>query len=36
MNVNDMSRVQFWSNYVSALKGAEDLRAPEEAQTRVW
>ena len=27
--------VQFWSNYVSALKGEEDLRAPEEPTTRI-
>ena len=35
-SANDSLPVQFWSNYVSALKGAEDLRAPEEAHTRVW
>merc|ERR1712127_1150385 len=29
-------KATFWSNYVSALKGNEDLRAPEEAITRVW
>jgi len=34
-NIGLTQKATFWSNYVSALKGAEDLRAPEEAQTRV-
>merc|ERR1712008_501050 len=29
-------KATLWSNYVSALMGNEDLRAPEEATTRVW
>ena len=27
-------KARFWSNYVSALKGTQDLRAPEEARIR--
>merc|ERR1712179_754755 len=29
-------KAKFWCNYVSALKGAQDLRAPEEASIRCF
>merc|ERR1711897_128294 len=29
-------KARFWSNYVAALKGSQDLRAPDEAALRTW
>lgn len=34
-NIPLTQKATFWSNYVSALKGEEDLRAPEEPTTRI-
>merc|ERR1712126_5453 len=35
-NIPLTQKARFWSNYVSALKGSQDLRAPEEAGPRTW
>merc|ERR1712133_308518 len=35
-NIPLTQKARFWSNYVSALKGSQDLRAPEEAVPRTW
>merc|ERR1712066_333071 len=35
-NVPLTQKARFWSNYVAALKGAQDLRAPDEAALRTW
>jgi len=35
-NIPLTQKARFWSNYVSALKGTQDLRAPEEGRLRVW
>merc|ERR1711915_115782 len=35
-NIPLTQKARFWSNYVSALKGTQDLRAPEEARLRNW
>ena len=29
-------KASFWSNFVSSLKGSQDLRAPEEPRIRNW
>eukprot|EP00092_Neocalanus_flemingeri_P007131 GFUD01007703.1.p1 GENE.GFUD01007703.1~~GFUD01007703.1.p1 ORF type:complete len:116 (+),score=21.81 GFUD01007703.1:20-367(+) len=29
-------KAKFWTNYVSALKGSQDLRAADDANTRIW
>eukprot|EP00092_Neocalanus_flemingeri_P012823 GFUD01013816.1.p1 GENE.GFUD01013816.1~~GFUD01013816.1.p1 ORF type:complete len:133 (+),score=37.16 GFUD01013816.1:52-399(+) len=29
-------KASFWSNYVSALKGTQDLRAVDDASTNIW
>merc|ERR1712033_75724 len=33
-NIPLTQKARFWSNYVSALKGSQDLRAPDEARIR--
>merc|ERR1712234_31885 len=35
-NISLTQKARFWSNYVSALKGSQDLRAPEECRVRTW
>merc|ERR1712212_778544 len=35
-NIPLTQKAKFWSNYVSALKGSQDLRAPEEGRIRNW
>merc|ERR1712066_948664 len=35
-NVPLTQKARFWSNYVAALKGSQDLRAPDEAALRTW
>merc|ERR1712105_178692 len=35
-NIPLTQKARFWSNYVSALKGSQDLRAPEEPTLRTW
>merc|ERR1711973_32956 len=35
-NIPLTQKARFWSNYVSALKGSQDLRAPEECRVRTW
>merc|ERR1712033_20923 len=35
-NIPLTQKARFWSNYVSALKGSQDLRAPEEGRVRTW
>merc|ERR1712107_221667 len=33
-NIPLTQKAKFWSNYVSALKGSQDFRAPEEGRIR--
>merc|ERR1719289_408179 len=35
-NIPLTQKARFWSNYVAALKGSQDLRAPDEAALRTW
>jgi len=35
-NASLTQKAKFWTNYVSALKGAQDLRAPDETNVRTW
>merc|ERR1711964_695438 len=35
-NIPLTQKARFWSNYVSALKGSQDLRAPDEGRIRNW
>merc|ERR1712032_237877 len=35
-NIPLTQKARFWSNYVAALMGSQDLRAPDEAALRTW
>merc|ERR1712130_831772 len=35
-NIPLTQKARFWSNYVSSLKGSQDLRAPDSLLPRTW